>query len=182
MPQPSSPRGKREVMRGNIRGLILVSFVLFVFSTCKKEATLDETVGWLKSTLTRSYFVKILDKQQTEAIEVERLSDCTLKVKSSLGDSTETSNHEFVLALSELDPSRIPCQKSEVTDTWRIMLETSNAEKTVKHSYIRTGEVSVNTNMLAVVPININDGGLCVRVASAFSHAIKLCGGKPAPF
>jgi hypothetical protein len=152
-------------------------------TACGKEASLDETVGWIKATLTRSYLTEIAGHQRSVSIGLDRLSDCTLKVKTSFGDSTEVSNHEFILVLSELDPSHIRCRQSEVANkTWTFTLSTSNGEKTIKHSYIQTGEVSGNENTLAVMPISVNDENLCLRTTAAFSHAIELCGGKKAPF
>jgi hypothetical protein len=160
-------------------GAVLLSFLLFQESTAK----LTETIRWLCNyTNTHGYLYENGSLMQTTRLH--SVQDCTLQLERHFSQSkagNSIKQETVSLELADLDPNvhvqitrsgspsfQVTFERSDGADRIKTDLETNDGTKAQSHEsnewiYLDSEE-SMN------------------RVAKGLSHAITLCGGKPAPF
>lgn len=148
----------------------------------ENSASLEETFDWLKAHLSdvRAEFWTADNKLMIVSYRTIRLSGCNLTWRRESYTIGDLATHEFTASLSDLDPSNVTVEKAK--EMWRLSLNTYNKKLAIKaHKVEESGQMGDEV-ALYDFQFYMGDEKLAHRVATAFSHAIKLCGGKKEPF
>jgi hypothetical protein len=147
----------------------------------ESSATLEETVKWLRSSL-GSDIGSFSNEDVTIHNTLDLVSPCTFSLTyeyefSALGSG---SRSVYRFSLKDIDPLGIKTEHNNLT------LYTSLREKKVTiHTYdAKSGNVIKDHGEWKTdnVITSLKDAESAKRVAKAFEHVIKLCGGKVDPF
>lgn len=158
---------------------ILLTFILFSgFVNAQNNATIEETVDFLKSKLTKEYgnFSLTVSFDKTKCMLI-------LKDKDTGDFPTEGTTY---IPLGKIDPSMIEIFQPKGSDRIKLNIYMINKEKLIK--IVRTdkwvGENAVFYEDMKQFDFDLlslqND--IPERVKKAFIHAHKLCGGKQEKF
>lgn len=159
----------------------LVFLIVFNIPVFAQKPSLTETLDWIKGKLNDEYPVALTlpsdGKVVVENLELVRFDGCQIIWRTGLDG---TVNTEWRVGLSALDPTKVKVR--EFGGIWRVYLYTYNSRRRVRQNLIgKVGKVvplGVRTDCF----FDFRSEEMAERVAKAFSHAIKLCGGRKEPF
>lgn len=175
--------------------LALMLLLVTVISAPAQEsnASLQESLDWLKGKLTENYRLGIWpsdyrnSKVRLFRFEPVRFDGCTLVWREQMS-YTENKRSELIkrqieINLADFDRSNIKVIKESchTGNCWRIRLVTYNSKPLVKEIYLPENKNESNSSS-TFIEFYASEQLMAQRIAKAFSHAITLCGGKKEPF
>ncbi|HEV3470256.1 MAG TPA: tetratricopeptide repeat protein, partial [Pyrinomonadaceae bacterium] len=154
----------------------------------ERPATLEETLEWLRSNFstrfTYSYTTRGGDPAAPPSTAEARISyepvlfqGCNMEWR----DAADT----LAVSLSELDPQGVRVEPRREPDTtfsaevWNLVLSATGGARAFREI---KGDGSGAMNSYHSVTLQFNSRDRAERLAERLRHAIKLCGGKSAPF
>jgi hypothetical protein len=161
----------------------IAAFVLIVLLGQESAATLQDTIAWL-SLYTNAHGSLYENGSVTQTTRINPIRNCTVKLerrflKSKSPDSIKRET--VILELRRFDPNvhvqvtrtgspsfKATFERSDGADKFESDMEMNNGSR------VKSRESNERIYMDSEESVN--------RLAKGLSHAIELCGGKPAPF
>jgi len=171
-----------------IIALLFVCWFAVITNGRQKEssATLDETLSWIegftKAHGTMSYQGKILETTSVSGVE-----GCTVSVDHNYTaalNGTKIRKRTETISLSDFDPESVKTKTDHWTDaedTFEVQFETSDAKPKVVAT-LKSDDGTKRVVNLSQEFVSMDSFNSANRLVKAMKQAIKLCGGKPAPF
>jgi hypothetical protein len=164
-------------------------FALLTYPTAaqKKEAnaSLADTVSWMTNfTYNHGYLLEAGTMMQT--VRLLAVEGCTVQVEHQYLQSKtaeQIKKQTERLELGDFDPEKVKIltRNSQTTESFEVEFERSDsADKIVAD--MEMGDGTKKKGHSANEWIFMDSQESASRLATALTHAIKLCGGKPAPF
>ena len=152
--------------------LLTLSIPLSKTTMGQNDATIEETVDFLKSKLTRT------TAEKTVTIEFDKKS-CQL-IKVTYINETQIKEQAYI-PLNKIDPSRIEIFQPKGSNIVKLDINILNDQELIKYvQTYKSGSVKDtfydNWETFVFDEISLQNN-IPERVKKAFIHAIKLCGG-----
>lgn len=177
-----------------MKKLMLIAFLTFISlwaslnaSAQESSATLDETIKSLQRKVYNEK--KIRGKGLLFNYELLPVSGCSVKLFSYVSDETNYDDQSYTyFSMGEIDPLSVTVKQSQIS-SGIFALEasfTDDKKDNVVFSHYDLHDanksyekVKRTTNKISIL---IESEEMANRAATAFKHAVKLCGGKVDPF
>jgi hypothetical protein len=166
-------------------GTLVVCLAITIPLDGQEKPPLTETLTWMKNFLGQHGFMFVNSKlvQSTNIVKIE---SCTITVEHVFGNAgapKETKRRTESVMLGGLDPNSVHLETDKYSGSpvFLIVAERSDSEPQIEGEYEK-GDGSKEKIRVAQESLVIDSNENAQRFGAAFAHAIKLCGGKPAPF
>ena len=163
---------------------LLLSFITLSLFSQSNNATVDETVEWIRTKITGSYLLE----SRTDSVKINHTKD-TLKIyrtQDSLFKGDVMLWSIDIIPLKTLNPDKVTYYA--IGNTCYIQLYTTMDKNVIKDVIFNpvkeTGYSLLRNNVIINVPTSIvtSNENIGERLKTAFEHLIKICGGKPEKF
>jgi hypothetical protein len=146
---------------------------------------LQETLTWMKNGLGQHGFMMVNNKlvQTTNIVKIE---SCTITVEHVFGNAgtpKDTKRRTESVMLGDLDPNSVHLETNKYSGSqvFLMIAERSDSSPKIEVEFEK-GDGSKEKLWVAQESFVIDSNENAQRFGTAFTHAITLCGGKPAPF
>jgi hypothetical protein len=158
---------------------ILLLLVLPLTSTGQNNATIEETIDFLKGRLEKS------EKNYTKTIEFDK-KKCELIIKVKQTGSTPFESIEYI-PLNKIDPNSIVIIESKDLNSVIVHFDMIGKQELIRRTVIEKwegGQIRNVTDNYIQWHFDLisKQNNIPERVKKALLHAIKLCGGKEEKF
>jgi hypothetical protein len=167
--------------------LLLALALGFVAEGQEKESTtsLKDTLTWM-SAFMKGHGLNFAGGAFVQSTTIPSFEGCLVttkhtffKAKTANDVKPRTESVDF----AELNPDsvKVSGDGSDVEMTFLVQIERSDSEPKIQSTYIM-GDRSKHSYFVTIEYWTIDSQETGDRFANALRHAVKLCGGKPAPF
>jgi hypothetical protein len=145
--------------------------------TSSATPTLEETLKFIQNT------VEAHPSGVAPTVSFTQLSGCRVLIKKLFCKPHEICDNNAIatLSLADINPESLEISMEDSSNNWYEMsFKTTGSKKKIKVEDNNSGQNFEPEGYSFY--ISVSDKETITRISNAFSHAVKLCGGKPDPF
>jgi hypothetical protein len=166
-------------------GALLVCLAISGSLGGQEKPPLPETLIWMKNFLGQHGFM-IVNNKLVQTTNIVKIESCTITVEHVFGNAgtpKDTKRRTESVMLGDLDPDSVHLEtdKYSGSQVFLIVAERSDSSPKIEGKFEK-GDGSKEKLWVAQESFVIDSNENAQRFGTTFTHAIKLCGGKPAPF
>ena len=164
---------------------LVVCLAIIVPLGSQEKPPLPETLTWMKNFLGQHGFM-VVNNKLVQTTNIVKIESCTISVEHVFGNASgpkDTKRRTESVTLGDLDPNSVHLEtdKYSGSQVFLIVAERSDSSPKIEGEFEK-GDGSKEKLWVAQESFVIDSNENAQRFGTAFTHAIKLCGGKPAPF
>jgi hypothetical protein len=144
------------------------------------EGSLKHTIQWMTK-FTAAHGFAVINAKQTTEVRVTGIEGCRIGVAVKFPTSylkLQPKAETKVVDLKDLDPANVRIRIHQ--DTYEVDFRSSDGKETIIGE-LEFVDLPTQRTESAIVYIYLDSENSARRFAAAITHAITLCGGKPAP-